>query len=71
MEETVALEESMEDETVADGLMEAEEEPTEAYAESETLVEETEKRKSWKKQKNRRRRKCWRMMRLRRGYLEH
>lgn len=42
MEETVALEESMEDETVADGLMEAEEEPTEAYAESETLVEETE-----------------------------
>ena len=41
-EETAALEESMEDETVTEELMEAEEEPTEAYAESENLVEETE-----------------------------
>lgn len=40
-EETVASE-NMEDETVAEGVMEAEEEPTEAYAESENLVEETE-----------------------------
>ena len=37
-EETVALE----DETVVEELMEAEEEPTEAYTESENLVEETE-----------------------------
>ena len=42
-EETAALEERMEDETVTDELMEAEEEPTEAYVESENLVEETEK----------------------------